>query len=57
MGLGPTAGELSLGDIAISRVVYDRLDITYLSPFGSKYVVPIKGVSSSERPIRSEGGT
>lgn len=41
VGLGPSAGELSLGDIAIPKVVYDRLDIPYRSPFESTYVVPI----------------
>lgn len=41
-GLGSTAGELRLGDIAVPRVVYDRLDIPYRSPFRSRYVVPIQ---------------
>lgn len=43
-GLGATAGELRLGDIAVPGVVYDRLDIPYSRPFESRYVVPIHRV-------------
>jgi NAD(P)H-hydrate epimerase len=41
-GLGPNAGDLLLGDIAIPQTVFDELDIPYRDPFGSDYVVPIR---------------
>lgn len=44
-GLGATAGDLRLGDIALPGVVYNRLDVPYRRPFGSRYVVPIHRVA------------
>lgn len=44
-GLGATAGDIWLGDIALPGVVYDRLDIPYRRPFESRYVVPIHRVA------------
>jgi NAD(P)H-hydrate epimerase len=39
-GLGPNAGTLLLGDIAIPATVYERLDVPYRNPF-EEYIVPI----------------
>lgn len=40
-GLGPNAGALLLGDIAIPAAVYDTVDVPYRNPF-EDYVVPIR---------------
>lgn len=40
-GLGPNAGTLLLGDIAIPAAAYEHLDIPYRGPF-EEYVVPIR---------------
>ncbi len=40
-GLGPNAGRLLLGDIAVPSAVYDTLEIPYTNPFDA-YVVPIR---------------
>jgi NAD(P)H-hydrate epimerase len=42
-GLDSVAGELWLADIGIPRMVYDRLDIEYTSPFGDHDWIELRG--------------
>ncbi len=41
-GLGPNAGDLLLGDIAIPAAAYSDLGIPYRDPFREEYVVSIR---------------
>jgi NAD(P)H-hydrate epimerase len=41
-GLKPgTTGDLFLADIGIPSAVYERLGLSYISPFGNLYVIPL----------------